>query len=309
MSDPRVNIGTREIWFTIRSARTGIIAMGEGGHQVTLHLYDLSQGMARAMSPALLGRQIDGVWHTGIVVHGQEYYFGGGIQVGYPGGTHFGRPMQVIPMGETHIPEELLQEFLAEISPRFTMHTYNLLRWNCNNFSNEVAQFLVGKEIPSHILSLPDDVMNTPLGQQLMPFLNMMEAQMRTASEQGVGQGGMHQWTPPSGREGVHSLAPATAVESATVSTATAEEAVPTPPVPEKAAEEATKVDTAEEATKVDTAEEATKVDAAEAAKARIETAMRAEFDRIMAEGGKTPNEAAAEALEIIRARAGKLGS
>ena len=276
MSDPRVNIGTREIWFTIRSARTGIIAMGEGGHQVTLHLYDLSQGMARAMSPALLGRQIDGVWHTGIVVHGQEYYFGGGIQVGYPGGTHFGRPMQVIPMGETHIPEELLQEFLAEISPRFTMHTYNLLRWNCNNFSNEVAQFLVGKEIPSHILSLPDDVMNTPLGQQLMPFLNMMEAQMRTASEQGVGQGGMHQWTPPSGREGVHSL------------------------VPEKAAEEATKVDTAEEATKVD---------AAEAAKARIETAMRAEFDRIMAEGGKTPNEAAAEALEIIRARAGKLGS
>ena len=104
MSDPRVNIGTREIWFTIRSARTGIIAMGEGGHQVTLHLYDLSQGMARAMSPALLGRQIDGVWHTGIVVHGQEYYFGGGIQVGYPGGTHFGRPMQVIPMGETHIP-------------------------------------------------------------------------------------------------------------------------------------------------------------------------------------------------------------
>ena len=300
MSDPRVNIGTREIWFTIRSARTGIIAMGEGGHQVTLHLYDLSQGMARAMSPALLGRQIDGVWHTGIVVHGQEYYFGGGIQVGYPGGTHFGRPMQVIPMGETHIPEELLQEFLAEISPRFTMHTYNLLRWNCNNFSNEVAQFLVGKEIPSHILSLPDDVMNTPLGQQLMPFLNMMEAQMRTASEQGVGQGGMHQWTPPSGREGVHSLAPATAVESATVSTATAEEAVLTPPVPEKAAEEATKVDTAEEATKVD---------AAEAAKARIETAMRAEFDRIMAEGGKTPNEAAAEALEIIRARAGKLGS
>ena len=61
-------------------------------------------------SPALLGRQIDDIWHTGIVVHGQEYYFGGGIQVGYPGGTHFGRPVQVIPMGETHIPEELLDD-------------------------------------------------------------------------------------------------------------------------------------------------------------------------------------------------------
>ena len=82
----------------------------------------------------------------------------------------------------------------------------------------------------------------------------------------------------------------------------TAEEAVPTPaPAPEKAAEEAEKVDATEE--------EAAKVDATEAAKARIETAMRAEFDRIMAAGGKAPNEAAAEALEIIRARAGKLDS
>lgn len=259
--------------------------MGEGGHQVTLHLYDLSQGMAQSMSPALLGRQIDGIWHTGIVVHGQEYYFGGGIQVGYPGGTHFGRPVQVIPMGETHIPEELLQEFLAEISHRFTMHTYNLLRWNCNNFSNEVAQFLVGREIPGHVLSLPDDVMSTPLGQQLMPFLNMMEAQMRTASEQGTG-GGMHQWTPPTMN---HHAAPATAIEDA--ATPTPEEAVPAAPEPK--------------ATPPSDTEEAVKKAATEdAVKARIETEIRAEFDRIMAAGGKTPNEAAAEALEIIRARA-----
>ena len=256
--------------------------MGEGGHQVTLHLYDLSQGMARSMSPALLGRQIDGIWHTGIVVHGQEYYFGGGIQVGYPGGTHFGRPVQVIPMGETHIPEELLQEFLAEISHRFTMHTYNLLRWNCNNFSNEVAQFLVGREIPGHVLSLPDDVMSTPLGQQLMPFLNMMEAQMRTASEQGTG-GGMHQWTPPTMN---HHAAPATAIEDA--ATPTPEEAVPTAPEPKATPPEKTQEKAATE----------------DAVKARIETEIRAEFDRIMAAGGKTPNEAAAEALEIIRARA-----
>jgi len=38
-----------------------------GGVKVSLHLYDLSQGMARAMSAQLLGKQIDGVWHTGVV--------------------------------------------------------------------------------------------------------------------------------------------------------------------------------------------------------------------------------------------------
>ena len=42
----------------------------EAVHDVVLHLYDLSQGMARTMSAALLGRQVEGIWHTGVVVHG-----------------------------------------------------------------------------------------------------------------------------------------------------------------------------------------------------------------------------------------------
>ena len=151
--------------------------------RVQLHLYDLSQGMARVMSAQLLGKQLDGIWHTGIVAYGQEFYFGGGIQCGTPGCTHFGRPLQVIDLGETHIPRELFDEFLVDVAPRFTMHTYNLLRHNCNNFSDEVANFLVGEGIPRHILDLPDEVMSTPLGQQLMPMLSMMDAQMRTVSE------------------------------------------------------------------------------------------------------------------------------
>eukprot|EP00959_Pyramimonas_sp_CCMP1952_P216657 4531378-Pyramimonas_sp.AAC.2 len=108
---------------------------------VALHVYDLSNGMARMMSRPLLGKQVrpvltagcqgarsqihnesqdkshghtpkdfrntgfggdtkfklrnvlniraeirnkvDGVWHTGLVVYGKEYFFGGGILVGH----------------------------------------------------------------------------------------------------------------------------------------------------------------------------------------------------------------------------------
>jgi len=32
---------------------------------VKLHIYDLTRGMAQVMSAAFLGKQIDGVWHTG----------------------------------------------------------------------------------------------------------------------------------------------------------------------------------------------------------------------------------------------------
>jgi hypothetical protein len=33
----------------------------------------------------MIGQQVDGIWHTGIVVYGKEYYFGGGISYDSPG--------------------------------------------------------------------------------------------------------------------------------------------------------------------------------------------------------------------------------
>ncbi len=47
---------------------------GEGeGTDVLLHVYDLSQGFATLLGPMLLGKEIEGIWHTAIVVRGREY--------------------------------------------------------------------------------------------------------------------------------------------------------------------------------------------------------------------------------------------
>lgn len=43
--------------------------------------------------------QIDGVWHSAIVVGGREFYFGGGIQEVTAGRSPFGQPLQVIKLG------------------------------------------------------------------------------------------------------------------------------------------------------------------------------------------------------------------
>jgi hypothetical protein len=43
--------------------------------------------------------QVEGVWHTGLVVHGQEYFFGYGIQKTRAGCTPFGPPYRVIDLG------------------------------------------------------------------------------------------------------------------------------------------------------------------------------------------------------------------
>lgn len=50
------------------------------GYKVVLRVYDISQGMAKALSPALLGKQIEAIYHTGIAVYGREYFYSGGIQ-------------------------------------------------------------------------------------------------------------------------------------------------------------------------------------------------------------------------------------
>ncbi|CAN6907247.1 unnamed protein product [Brassica oleracea] len=83
------------------------------------------------------------VRHTGIVVYGNEYFFGGGIQHLPAGTTPYGAPLRTVELGESHVPKDVFEMYLEEISPRYTAESYNMLTHSCNNFSNEVAQFLV----------------------------------------------------------------------------------------------------------------------------------------------------------------------
>ncbi|KAG1359717.1 desumoylating isopeptidase 1 [Cocos nucifera] len=156
--------------------------MAEDGHRVTLNVYDLSQGLARQLSMTFLGKAIEAIWHTGVVVYGNEYYFGGGIQCDPAGMTPYGTPLRVIELGVTHVPKEVFEEYLREIGPCYTAETYKLLSHNCNNFSNEVAQFLVGTTIPDYILNLPNEVMNSPMGPLILPMIQQLESTLRAGA-------------------------------------------------------------------------------------------------------------------------------
>jgi hypothetical protein len=154
--------------------------MASSGEPVVLALYDLSQGMAAQMSQQFLGMQIDMIPHTGVVVYGKEYFFGGGIQA-LPHAQFVAShmpPVKMIPMGNTEIPKATFEEFLQNIRPRFTQQTYDLIRNNCNNFSDAVCQFLVGKSVPEEITGLPDRVFSSPMGQMLRPMVEQMQGQL-----------------------------------------------------------------------------------------------------------------------------------
>ncbi|KAI3478192.1 hypothetical protein L1887_59921 [Cichorium endivia] len=147
----------------------------EPSYPVKLFVYDLSRGMARSMSLPLTGRQIDGIWHTSIVAWDREYFFGQGISVVYPGTSHHGAPLETFDLGTTSIDRETFDgALLPDLRQRFRAQDYNLLSWNCNNFTQEVAQILTGADIPAHIRSLPQDFLSTPFGQMLQPQIDAM---------------------------------------------------------------------------------------------------------------------------------------
>ncbi|KAH1121780.1 hypothetical protein J1N35_004940 [Gossypium stocksii] len=105
----------------------------------------------------LLRKSIEGIWYTGVVVYGNKYYFGGGIQHSPAGTTPYGTPIRVIDLGVTRVPKDVFKMYLQEISPRYTAETYSLLTHNCNNFSNESTTISVNR---SSISSQPKEVDN-----------------------------------------------------------------------------------------------------------------------------------------------------
>lgn len=72
--------------------------------------------------------------------------------------------------------------------------TYNLFKHNCNNFSEEVSNFLVGKGIPKYILDLPEEILRTWVsdrrprgGLDIFPFIWVRKKQGVRFSPQTIG--------------------------------------------------------------------------------------------------------------------------
>ena len=122
-------------------------------YPVQLYIYDLSQGMARSLGPALGLHDLEGkfdmkllriiferayvqkkmwnpsmpavfncisnflgVWHTAIVVHNTEIFFGGsGIEHCLPGTTMLGQPLKTQNLGSTNIDMENLTAYLRTL--------------------------------------------------------------------------------------------------------------------------------------------------------------------------------------------------
>ncbi|KAM7541923.1 hypothetical protein Aperf_G00000010063 [Anoplocephala perfoliata] len=132
-------------------------------------------GMAKLLSNTLVGRQFDGIWHTGVVVYGKEYFFcQEGITHCSPGSIQGAQLLKRELMGKTQVTKDQLQKYINELSTSlFKPGSYELLRHNCNSFSAHFVKHLTGKQIPAYITNLPSDFLETPIGSM---FRGVMES-------------------------------------------------------------------------------------------------------------------------------------
>ena len=165
-------------------------------HQVQLAIYDLSQGMAKALSAQLLGpdHAIDMVPHTGLLVFGKEYFFasGTGVAVEAPEVFRTTRnlaPRQILEVGTTEVTPSDFDEWCRRQSQSmdapFHASRYNLFDQNCNHFSQQALKDGLrvvpnkdtqnGELIPQWILDIPQKFLASPFGQLARPMLENMQ--------------------------------------------------------------------------------------------------------------------------------------
>merc|ERR1712212_1284913 len=92
------------------------------------------------------------------------------------GGTVLEQPDRVESLGESQVPYQLFLEYIFGLGESaYRPGAYDLLERNCNHFSEELSQFLVGRGIPKAILQLPQEILDTPLGLTLNEALKKAE--------------------------------------------------------------------------------------------------------------------------------------
>ncbi|KER20799.1 hypothetical protein T265_10736 [Opisthorchis viverrini] len=149
-----------------------------------------------------------GVYHTGVVVYGIEYCYGGhplsysGIFAMAPQDVETLGPnysyKSTIEVGHTDFTETDIALILEDMGPQYRGDQYHLLRRNCNHFSDSFIQILCGASLPKWINRLASVGAKLPFIERTIPRvwltprsleeLNISDADFQSGSSHGNGK-------------------------------------------------------------------------------------------------------------------------
>lgn len=123
---------------------------------MTIHVYDLLPPGRLSSVLWVLGASL---LHSGVVIDGKEYAFGGHDRPGITG-VYWTKPKTEPPGGTfrcellhgfTFATIEEIEEIVRTASKEFLGPSYNLLTRNCNHFTSHLCQALTGHPAPAYI--------------------------------------------------------------------------------------------------------------------------------------------------------------
>lgn len=151
------------------------LMVGTKPEVVELAMYDISGGKGKYIPSFLTsGHKFEGIWHTGVLAFGKEYWYGGGVFQSTPAKTPFGEPLRIVRLGKTlRSQKELMRYISDELRWQYTYATYDVFSHNCNCFSNDVTRFLLDNvQIPEEVRLQPKWAEGGVAVKVLRPILN-----------------------------------------------------------------------------------------------------------------------------------------
>jgi len=145
---------------------------------VNMYQYDISHGAAKSFVKFMTGIDLEGIWHTSVVVYGYEFYFQGGIVCSTPETSIHGKSYKKNFLGKTKKTKEELITFLKSIKNKYTCENYHFLKHNCNHFTDEVLKFLLNEGLSDEFLNQQNSISNTALGKFLIPKIEAWSDQI-----------------------------------------------------------------------------------------------------------------------------------
>jgi hypothetical protein len=148
---------------------------GRSKIDVVLHIYDLSGGLAANFAPVLIGESLEGVWHSGVVAFGREYFFNKWMRHDVPGKTPWGEPTKRVTIGSTWCTKDEFTLYLVEhVNTVFTEESYDVMSHSCNHCSDLMCMFLTNKHIPAEVLYQGDFLMQKNFVKALKPLFQRL---------------------------------------------------------------------------------------------------------------------------------------
>ena len=98
-----------------------------------------------------------GIYHSAIEILNIEFAFGGhpyeetGIYTSKPRNHIIGKFIKQIHLEHTYFSKEQICDILLEAAIKYRGNAYDIIRFNCNDFTDDIAMSLCGTHIPNFI--------------------------------------------------------------------------------------------------------------------------------------------------------------